>query len=187
MTVPKRFNDTTGLSRLDTLVILVTIIAIAAMLVPWLINIRDKSARDNLLQHIREGNLRGIRLAVERDAVGDTYIDADMTFTEEWTQPDGTQSNMSYSLLCYAVRWDQAEVVELLIERGANVDGRVWRNDRQPIFWAAYNGNKEIFDTLIRAGADFKATVKSKTALQYAEEGYEKAAAFLKANDPGGS
>ena len=34
------------------------------MIIPWLVNIRDKSARDNILEHIREGNLRQIRLAV---------------------------------------------------------------------------------------------------------------------------
>lgn len=187
MTVSIRFSKKTGLSALDICVILVTLLAIAGMLVPWLINIRDKDARDNLLLNIREGNIRPLSLAVERDAVGDTYIDSDRTFTEDWTKPDGTESQMSYTLLAYAARWDQAEVVDLLIELGANVDGKVWRNDRQPIFWAGYNGNQEIYDTLIRAGADIKMTVKGKTALQYAEDGYEEAAAFLKANSPEGS
>lgn len=187
MSASRQCKDTEGVSRLDILVILATIIAVAAMLIPWLVNIRDKNARDNIIQHIREGNLRNVSLAVERDAVGDTYIDVDMTITEEWTKPDGTPSNMGYSLLCYAIRWDHPEVVELLIERGANVDGKVWRNDRQPIFWAAYNGNQKIFDTLIRAGADIQAVVQNKTALQHTEEGYEEAAAFLKDNDPEGS
>jgi len=187
MTVSIRFSRKTGLSALDICVIIASVLAVAGMLVPWLIDIRDNDARDNLLQNIREANMRGIRLAVERDAIGDTYIKADRTFTEDWTKPDGTASQMSYSLLAYAARWDQAEVVNFLIERGAEVDGKVWRNDRQPIFWAAYNGNQEIYDALIRAGADIRMTVKSKTALKYAEDGYPEAATFLEANTPEGS
>lgn len=171
-----------GLTALESIVILASIAVIVAMLVPKVVNSRDKQARDNIHQAIRDGDMKSIRRALKPTAIGETPIVPDAPVSEEWTAPDGSASTMHYSLLSYAVKWQHAGVVQALIDYGSNTDGEVWGNDRQPIFWAAYNGNQEIFDLLIRAGADLNAVVKDKTALGHAEGAYEETAAFLRAN-----
>ncbi len=178
----RQFNASRGLTALESIVILASIVVIVAIMVPKVANSRDKQARDNIHQAIRDGDMKSIRRALKPTAIGETPIVPDAPVSEKWTAPDGSASTMNYCLLSYAVKWGHAGVVQALIDYGSNTDGEVWGNDRQPIFWAAYNGNQEIFDLLIRAGADPNAVVKEKTALGHAEGVYDEAAAFLRAN-----
>lgn len=178
----RQFNRSIGLTALELIVILASIIAVVALIVPKIVNSRDKQARDNIHQAIRDGDMKRIERALKPTAVGETPIDPDAPVSEEWTASDGTVSTMRYCLLSYAVKWGHAGVVQALIDYGSKIDGVVWGNDRQPMFWAAYNGNQEIFDLLVRAGADLDAIVQNKTALGHAEGVYEEAAAFLRAN-----
>ena len=178
----RQFNGSAGLTALDLIVILASIIVIVALIAPKIVDSRDKQARDSIYQAIREGDMKLIKRALKPKAVGETPIDPRAFVAEEWTAPDGTESSMRYGLLSYAVKWDHADVVQAFIDYGSNIDGVSFGNDRQPIFWAAYNGNQEIFDLLIGAGADLNTLVQNKTALAHAEGSFEEATAFLKAN-----
>lgn len=178
----RQFNSSAGLTALDLIVILASIIAVVALIAPKIVNSRDKQARDNIHQAIRNGDMKLIKRALKPTAVGETPIDPRAFLSEEWTAPDGTVSTMRYGLLPYAVKWGHADVVQAFIDYGSNIDGVTFGNDRQPIFWAAYNGDQEIFDLLIGAGADLNAIVQDKTALAHAEGSFEEAAAFLKTN-----
>lgn len=61
------------------------------------------------------------------------------------------------SALHLAVRSDQQEIAQLLIDLGAVVDMRDY-NDYTPLHNAAWNGNLDMVKLLLKAGADLNAT-----------------------------
>ncbi len=58
--------------------------------------------------------------------------------------------------LVYAAAWDRAEVVDFLLERGAEVNAIPAGFDYSgtPLHYAALNGHREMVDRLLRRGAD---------------------------------
>lgn len=61
-------------------------------------------------------------------------------------------------------------------------NGAVPPNDRQPIFWAAYSFDEEMFNLLLEYGAELEAHVEGKTALEHALRPYNNVADFLRAH-----
>ncbi len=73
-----------------------------------------------------------------------------------------------------ALRWDgstalmlaansgNAEIVRLLIERGANINASENKKGQTALMWAAAEGHSEIVSLLIERGADAKAVSKNR-------------------------
>lgn len=172
MFTPK-FRKASGLSVAEFGIIIVVIVVVLGMAIPAITLRRNVEARHGAVEAVREGDVSTLERALN------WRTSPNEEFFEEWILPDGAVLLMHYSLLSYAVKHEQEAVVRLLIEYGADVDGQVWGSDRPPLFWAAYTANERIFDVLIEAGADIDALVVGKTALGYAKDGHEEAAAFL--------
>jgi ankyrin repeat protein len=66
-------------------------------------------------------------------------------------------TNQDY-LLTFAVRHHAIETVALLLESGAAVDVRSTGLHKTPLFQAAFEGDMEIVELLVEAGADVNAT-----------------------------
>jgi hypothetical protein len=81
----------------------------------------------------------------------------------------------------YAAQSGKADVVRLLLLKGANVNKKSYM-DMTALIWAAKNNHPEIVRMLIDSGADNNITDKNgKTALMYAEEnGYQEIVRLLK-------
>jgi len=165
-----------GLSALEALLVCLSLFVVGGMIYKWNTTRLDNNARTGIPESIRAGDteklLRGLR----------TSTDADLSIPEEWTNPDETIITMRYSLLAYAVKHQKPGAVNALLEFGSEIDGKVWGNRRQPLFWAAYNQDQAMYDLLVGAGAATDAIVENKTALGHATEGYPDAVEFLKAN-----
>lgn len=157
----------------NRVIVATVIFVVIAMMIPAIQTRRDMEARQGIAESIREGKVRMVERALN------ARVKLSTSLFENWTAPDGKTANMQYSLLSYAVRYDQPEVAALLLEYGVDVDGTEWGNDRPPIFWAAYNGNEAIFDLLVNAGADLNVEVRGKTAFGHADGAYTEAATFL--------
>mmetsp|Transcript_33904 Transcript_33904/g.64797 ORF Transcript_33904/g.64797 Transcript_33904/m.64797 type:complete len:179 (-) Transcript_33904:459-995(-) len=67
---------------------------------------------------------------------------------------DGVDGTSGYTPLHYAAREGQLECVNLLIERGANVDSKTRAGGATALHRAAYMGHTEIIKSLLRSGAD---------------------------------
>ena len=167
-------NRSAGLSRVDVLVILASAFVVLYIIYEEVVDSRDRTARLSIEESVREGNASQVKRGLK------TRILVDMSIYEPWIDAEGKDTTLQCSLLSLAVKLRRPGVVEVLLEEGANVDGQVWGNARQPIFWAAYNDDEEMFEKLIGAGADPGALVEGKTALQYASERHEEAEEFLK-------
>ena len=63
------------------------------------------------------------------------------------------------------------DIVKLLLDRGAPVDGNGPGEDGTPLYFAAASGSKAVFDLLIARGADRKAKAKNTTLLHKAAFG----------------
>ena len=75
-------------------------------------------------------------------------------------------------LLRIAADSHQLEIVEFLISNGANVNGRSEQFGQPPIMDAAGSGAIDIFNLLVRHGADISATCEDGTsALDWARNG----------------
>jgi ankyrin repeat protein len=77
----------------------------------------------------------------------------------------------------------RAEVVKLLLGKGASPDSRDTECGRTPLIWAAVNGNREMVATMLNNGTvdlDSTDTQKEWTAFRWAiEEGHEEVARSL--------
>jgi RNA polymerase sigma factor (sigma-70 family) len=84
---------------------------------------------------------------------------------------DGTGAESDrWSPLWKAAGWDRKDVVEFLLEEGADVNA-ITRSRQTPILGAAQSGNVEIVKLLIDAGADVSVRFKDgRTALHKAAE-----------------
>jgi hypothetical protein len=162
-----------GLSRVDILVILASIFVVLYIIQQQIVDSRDRTARLSVEQSVRDGDASQVKRGLK------TRILVDMSIYEPWTDLEGKEITLQCSLLSLAIKLQHPAVVDVLLEEGANVDGQVWGNARQPIFWAAYNDDQALYETLISAGADPSALVEGKTALEHAGERHEKAAEFL--------
>ena len=86
-----------------------------------------------------------------------------------------------YTPLHFAVFLKQYEIVELLLEAGADIEGDVGPDDRTPLMSAAYWGDAEMVRLLLNKGANAQAKAegewcleemyKGKTVLDFAREG----------------
>ena len=63
--------------------------------------------------------------------------------------------------LMTAARTGKAAVVRALIVHGADVNAKEGRGRQSALMWAAAEGNVEVLDTLIEAGADFRTPLDS--------------------------
>ena len=72
-----------------------------------------------------------------------------------------------------AAMWGYDRIVDLLIERGADVNARdrLWR---RPLHWAATNGHRKVCELLLAAGADVNAKDRHGETPLGAAEGFVK-------------
>mgnify|MGYP001559170824 CR=1 FL=1 len=85
--------------------------------------------------------------------------------------------------LVRAARYGKADIIKLLLLKGANVNKKSFIDmDMTALIWAAKNNHPEIVKMLIDSGADNNITDKNgKTALMYAEEnGHQEIVRLLK-------
>ena len=80
---------------------------------------------------------------------------------------DINTSYAGYTLLCAAVKTDQKEIVEYLLENGANMNKM--SNEKTPLMYAAKYGRLAIAKILVQRGVDKKVeNSRGRTALDYA-------------------
>jgi hypothetical protein len=126
----------------------------------------------------------GLRVCCLFDAevLGKTYIDMGANFCTAYLGADE-------AMLHVAARNQSLEVTRLLIEKGADIEGRLRVDDtmarctsRTPLHVAAARGHLSVLKLLVSAGADVNATtlVTGRTALQLAMElGHEEIVNYL--------
>lgn len=99
-----------------------------------------ESGMEELISAVNEGNLQKVSELCERGA------DNDPT--------DHAQGQWRNGLLCRAAWWGYADIVEYLIERGANVAYTEEQQGHTALFIAAMQGNVEAASVLINHGSD---------------------------------
>ena len=100
--------------------------------------------------------------------------------------PVDTRDEFGRTLLMVACRQGALSLVELLIERGADVNARS-PGGTTPLMYAKTaafaNGKTDILALLLRRGANINATDNSgRSALHYAQQNSAKLIAFLEEN-----
>lgn len=99
-----------------------------------------------------DGNLEGIRKALEKCPALANAKD------NQWTP------------LHYAAEGGHAEVAELLITKGADVNARATMDGRTALHWAAFYGHIAVAEVLVTRGADANAKDdEGDTPLQIAQ------------------
>ena len=172
----RRFSSkSAGLSLVEGLLVLVSTFIVLSIIQREVVESRDRAARLNIEESVRNGDAAQVKRGLK------TRIFVDMSVYEPWTDAEGKETILQSSLLSLAVKLQHPSVVDVLLEEGANVDGQVWGNARQPIFWGAYNSDAEMYDKLVGAGTDLSALVEGKTALAHTSAGHEGAAKFFEA------
>lgn len=96
----------------------------------------------------------------------------DLTSLETYLENDGNpnlQDSTTWSLLHFAARWGDNQLVTRLIEKGADVN--ILTSDKwTPLFYASLNGHTETVRFLIAKGADVNAKdIDGNTALDVAD------------------
>jgi cytohesin len=99
------------------------------------------SCRRDIYQEVRAGNLEKVKSMVERNP---SLVQAKDDYGESRTP------------LHWAVRWDQKEIVEFLIEKGAEVNSRD-NSDTTPLYFAVTINQKDLAELLLSQGADVNA------------------------------
>ncbi|KAF7546388.1 hypothetical protein G7Z17_g8463 [Cylindrodendrum hubeiense] len=88
------------------------------------------------------------------------------------TREHGLDSKDSYGRtpLTYAAGKGQKAVVELLIDKGADLESKDKKEDRTPLSWAAFNGHDTVVKALHHNGADLESKDKKhrRTPLSWA-------------------
>jgi ankyrin repeat protein len=105
-----------------------------------------------LFEAAKEGNYPQVAALLDRGAEIDQR--------NEW----------GWTLLMWACGHDAVDLVELLIERGANLDASTSRQEATALSIAIYNDNTEIANRLIEAGADVEKRFPDETAITFAAQ-----------------
>merc|ERR1712168_534873 len=74
-----------------------------------------------------------------------------------------------YTALHFATEGNNADVVEKLVELGADLEAIEYGYDETPIFNAITNGNLNVLEYLIEAGADVNFSAGGFSPLDYAK------------------
>jgi ankyrin repeat protein len=115
-----------------------------------------------LLVAANEGNVQGVRAALDAGIPVDTYGGISSGPTSDWdSYVQGALPPDFYGLtaLMIAARNGHADAARLLIERGADVNARARPSHRQPaLYFAASKGHVEVMRLLLDAGADPSST-----------------------------
>jgi len=94
---------------------------------------------------------------VQKAGEGDTQ--AVLSALKKGMAPDA-QNNNGETALIAAVKQGKKEIVDLLLAKGADVNGRDSKFGGTPLIWAALNGKTEIVGLLLEKGADLKGREK---------------------------
>jgi hypothetical protein len=123
----------------------------------------------------------GARLSLE-GAAGVGRLDVVKTcFQQDGSlKPPATQQQMRDGF-AWACEFGRTNVVEFLLQRGANVNARLRHDGQTGLHWAAYSGHAETVKLLLERGAavDTKDERYGGTQLGWALYGWEKSAARL--------
>ncbi|MDO5470263.1 MAG: ankyrin repeat domain-containing protein [Akkermansia sp.] len=131
------------------------------------------------LQHaITEGNEEGVRQCLKLGAATEKRVES--MHHERLPGSDIYQGMVGYTPLHLAVFLKQYRIVELLLEAGADMEGRVGSDGSTPLMRAAYWGDAEMVRLLLSRGADaqavtggewcFETMYQGKTAAEMARE-----------------
>ncbi len=121
----------------------------------------------NIFDAIKNGNIADVKELIDKDPV---------LVKDEYTGKSYNSCNNTYiwTPLHEAVYYDQREIVELLISKGADVNTKD-NKGKTPLHYAVENGHKELVELFISKGADVNARDnKGKTPLHYAVENGHK-------------
>jgi ankyrin repeat protein len=107
--------------------------------------------------------------------IHDAAARGDMAAIQQLLQQDPglvqSKDDRDCTSLHFAADSGRLEVVELLLERGAEIEAKDADGDT-PLMWAAYAGRANVAERLITAGADLKVqNIRQRTPLHYAGSG----------------
>lgn len=118
-----------------------------------------------LFAALANGHREAVRalLQLQNDSVDSDKIIARLSYGKEF-------KNKRQTPLLWAAENGHQEIVQLLIEKGANIESKNSRYSQTPLLWAAENGHQEIVQLLVEKGADIesKDTSSGRTPLLWA-------------------
>ena len=133
------------------------------------------------LQHcIEHGDVEGVQMCLELGADPEKRVET-MHYELLPGSKDMYQGTEGYTPLHLAVYLKQYEIVELLLEGGADIEGPLGSDGSTPLMRAAYWGDADMVRLLLQKGANAQAVTggewcweemyKGKTVLDFAREG----------------
>ena len=126
-----------------------------------------------LIEAVKEGDAKMVANIL--DNMDDTDI-----INFDFAEPDGMSN---FTMLMAACRYDQIEVVELLLSRGASVNLQD-SSGHTPLMWAVSSGNPKIVRRLLKAGASTRVREHmGTTALSLAERTDKQCAAAIREHE----
>ena len=133
-----------------------------------------------LQQAISENHVEGVRKCLALGADMEKRVEC-MHYERRPGTKDIFQGTEQHTPLHLAVFLKQYEIVELLLEAGADIEGAIGPDGSTPLIEAARWGDAEMVQLLLRKGANAQAETggkwcweeiyKGKTALDFAREG----------------
>ena len=123
-----------------------------------------------LLIAISHGHVNGVRKCLELGADTEKRV---QTMSHELLpgSKDVFQCVEGYTPLHLAVFLKQYEIVELLLEAGADIEGAVGPDGRTPLMSAAYWGDAEMVRLLLNKGANAQAKTGGEWCLESQDQG----------------
>ena len=119
------------------------------------VRVTDNNGNTCLLCASYEGHTETVRYLVGLKKQGKPQVDVNLKCNDGW------------SALVSAVRQKHADVVEVLIDAGADIEGKV-HDGRLPLHIASCGANVQIVKLLVKAGAGVRATNEGTTCLMLA-------------------
>ena len=141
----------------------------------------DRSAIIEAMNEVKAGNSDKVVISVDavsndsltfdqEDALTQGNIEQVERFLDDGTQVDARDAE-GITALMYASYYGQESVVNLLIERGANINASEYVDGRTALMDSSINGQSEMVELLLNRGADINAKSNTGwTALMWAVE-----------------
>ena len=127
------------------------------VIIPADINLRNGYGRTAVMQAASEGHTECVKLLLKQDA--DLTLDS---------------SPSKFSPLHHAAQQGNDDMVECLVEAGANIDASDVYGE-SPLFWAVNSGHLSTVKLLIALGTSTKSKDRAvKTAVKHARRGNEQ-------------